>query len=133
MYRSAIFKFNKVASLHPVALLRKHCGVGFFRNAFFIEHLWARLLHIISPLRNYLVSQNFKKETLPEHAFHSKLIFFCQTSILIFFLKCNNFLESLSFLGQILVTNLFYLGASFLLASDQQLVTRNYRIVTSKQ
>ena len=60
----------------------------------------------MSPLRNYLVSQNFKKETLLEHAFHRKLIFHCQNSILML-LKRNNLLGSLNFLGQTLLRSDF--------------------------
>ena len=59
---------------------KRHSGKGAFKNMFLIEHLRATASNIMSPLRNSVVSQNFKKETLLGHAFYSKFIFLCQNS-----------------------------------------------------
>ena len=89
--------FNKVANLRSGAFLKKILRQGAFKNMFLTEHHRATPSRCNPPLKNSLVSLNFKKEILStvnlsfhvkivfEHTFCGILIFSSQNIILMFF------------------------------------------------
>ena len=96
--------FNKVANLYPVALLKKNSGAGVFKNTFFMEHLRATSL-ICKQLFN-LPHRVLKRNQYLNMLSTLSLSFLVKIAYK-YFLKCNNFLNSLIFLGQILATSGF--------------------------